>query len=129
MSIITEKESKFTFTNTFPAGKCVCIMTIKMIHYYIKAGSKNSRYNLSYSYEFPESYSGNVGRTGLDNPAHPFYQTKCDCTGVIIHHNRMTEHMIEYLFMDDKSLEKEIGFKTADGYRASILIALDRLWD
>ncbi len=128
-TIIKQKTSKFTFTSYFPSGVCGCIMTIKMTHYSVSDDLGKLSYELIYNYEFPESYSGNVGRTGLDNPAHPFYQTKCEQSGVIISHNKMVETMLEYLFMDDESLEIESGLKTAASYRASILLALDRFWD
>lgn len=123
-TIISEQKKTFQFSRYYPSGTCTCNMTIHIQHYQLCNSEKY--YDLTYSYEYPHLTSE---REGVRYPAHPFYQTKCEPTGVIVHSNKMTQAIIDFLLMDDDTLTRESDGQVACQYRASILISLDRLRD
>ena len=132
----TDIELYFNGDDMFESTNAHYIVYVKVL---IKQCSDGKQYyDITYRYEFVPDYT-NSSRDLIDQECkmHPFYKPcyKCqrleeiDENGVIVCKNRVTTAMVEYLCMDDITLNKETGHITAQRYRVNIMNSLGKLWD
>lgn len=109
-------------TSTSKVYICMLINTLQY-------SDGNQYYEISYVYNYyPDS---NFSKTQLIEQyknMNPLKKTACDCGG-ILYKNRVTTPMIEYLCMDDETLNKETGSTTPQRYRFNIIQTLEKFWD
>ena len=88
---------------------------------------KNEKYNISYLWNL--DYSKNKSKElvlfllGFD------FLNNEETYGVIVHKNKMSEVMIDYLLMDNDELRKYSGLTCVNIYRQNIMKNLANLWD
>lgn len=115
-------EKKFKFFDIYDnLEEYYCLVTIIV-------DDNNNIYDISYNYEYSPGEQS--------KRAYPFFYSniskelnKENIEGVIVLKNSLTEKLIEYLLMEPKELEKQIGNTWWVQYKIKIMESLMLLWE